>query len=87
MNQPKTLDLSGGWENIVNNHSKRMNAEKQNQFRKWMVMIVAALCCLLITLVFWLLNICSGIPAIMITELCSCIAAFVAGRIWEGYSR
>ena len=86
MNQPKALDLTSGWENIVNRNNKRMSAEKQNQFRKWMVMIVAALCCLLITMVCWLLNICSGIPTIMITEICSCIAAFGAGMIYERFS-
>lgn len=37
MNQPTTLDLSGGWENIVNNverHNARCRLEAKRQARK-----------------------------------------------------
>ena len=87
MDEPRKLDLNCGWEGIVNPHSKQTNDQKQKCNRRWLAIIVAMLCAVLIGMVLWMLKALPGVPAIMVTEICSCIAAFVAGRLWEVGSR
>ena len=87
MDKPRKLDLDGGWEGIVNPHSKQMNDQKQKRIRKWLAIIVAMLCGVLVGMVLWMLKAWPGVPAIMVTEICSCVAAFAAGRLWEACSR
>ena len=77
------LDLTGGWEKIVNHHSREMGKQRQNTYRKWLSLIVAMLAGVLICLLLWMVKAFPSIPAIMVTEICSCVAAFAGGRLWE----
>ena len=90
MNQPTTLDLTGGWEKIVNNterHNARLRFEanlfRHKQKKKLGKMTELAIGAILsVALGFsGLLSpwIAGGVAVILV-----CAACFIAGRIWEG---
>lgn len=93
MNQPTTLNLTGGWEQIVNNverHNARArflaNLEKRKLAKKSGEVVNLALGAILsVALGFtgllapWV----AGAAAVLLV----CIACFLGGRIWEGYRR
>ena len=93
MEQPKALDLTGEWEDIVNNadrHNARISFEKKlfrcRQRKKIGRMVELALGAILsVALGFaglltpWVAG---GLAVILMF-----VACFLAGRIWEGYTR
>lgn len=89
MNQPKALDLTGGWENIVNSverHNARARFEvRRQQYRrnkrinKILDLAIGAAFVTILDLV-GLLASWIAIPGAVILV---CIACFFGGRLWE----
>ena len=93
MNQPTALDLTGGWENIVNNverHNTRLRFEAnlyqlklKKKISKVVKMALGAIASVTLGLTGlmapWLAG---GLAVILV-----CAACFLAGRIREGYRR
>lgn len=90
MNQPTALDLTGGWENIVNNvdrHNARCRFEqirKQNKLHK---MLNKALCFAMVAglaVILSFSNLLSTWVAVGVAIPCLCAACFIGGRVYEG---
>ncbi len=89
MNQPTTLDLTGGWENIVNNverHNARARREAKREARrtdkmKQVIINLSLGAVLVVALAFaglvapWVAG---GIAVVLV-----CMASAIAGRVWE----
>lgn len=89
MNRPTTLDLTGGWENIVNNverHNARVRFEIRRQkyrhnklISKILNHVLGAALVMGLDLA-GLLSSCIAVPGAVIL---TCIAFFFGGRLWE----
>lgn len=89
MRQPKTLDLTGGWENIVNNvdrhnailrfESKLLHKKMQKRLAKTVSFAIWAILSVAMGFLGLLSPWISGSAAIGLI----CSACFLAGRIWE----
>lgn len=91
MNQPTALDLTGGWESIVNNaerHNARLRLDAylhQRKLRKKVSKVAELALGAILSVVLgsaglltpWL----AGTAAVLLV----CVACFLGGRIWEGY--
>ena len=93
MNHPTTLDLTGGWENIVNNaerHNARIRLEA-NLFRhkqkKKICKITELALGAILSVALGFIGLLSPWVAGGAAVILVCIACFLAGRIWEGYRK
>lgn len=89
MKKPITLNLTGEWEDIVNNvdkHNKRCRYEQAKKESKLHQMINKALCFAVIAALSLILNVAELLTtwvALAIMLPCICAACFIGGRFWE----
>ena len=89
MNQPTTLDLTGGWENIVNNverHNARVRFEiRRQQYRrnKRISKILNHVLGAALVMGLDLAGLLSSWIAVPGAVILTCIACFFGGRLWE----
>ena len=93
MNQPKALNLSDGWENIVNNvarHNARVRilaaVHKRKQEKRIAKAVNYALGAVL-SVVLGATGLLSSWVAGSIAVLLVCISCFLYGRAWEAYGK
>ena len=93
MNQPTALDLTGGWENIVNNverHNARLRHEAklyQHKLKKKISKVVNIAIGAILSVTLGLTGLMAPWLAGAAAVILVCIACFLAGRIREGYRR
>ncbi len=93
MNQPTTLDLTGGWENIVNNverHNARVRFEVnlyQHKLKRKIGRVVNTALGAILSVTLGLTGLLAPWLASVTAIICVCIACFLGGRIWEGHYR
>lgn len=93
MNQPTVLDLTGGWESIVNNverHNARVRFEAKlfrlkmrKKINRMVDLALGAIISVALGVVGLLTPWVAGVAAVILV----CAACFFAGRISEGYRR
>lgn len=93
MNKPATLDLTGGWENIVNNverHNARVRFEAK-LFRRKMKQKINRMVDLalgaIISVALGVAGLLSSWVAVLGAMILVCIACFFGGQIWEAYRK
>lgn len=93
MNQPATLDLTGGWEQIVNN-VERYNARLrfdaylyQRKLKKKISKVVNMALGAIVSVILGLTSLMAPWLAGGAAVILVCAACFLAGRIREGYRR
>lgn len=93
MNHPTTLDLTGGWENIVNNverHNARLRFEAnlyQHKLKKKISNVVNMALGAIVSVTFGLTGLMAPWLAGGAAVILVCIACFIAGRIYEATKR
>ena len=93
MNQPKALDLTGGWEQIVNNverHNARVRFEiRRQQYRrnKRISKILNHVLGAALVMGLDLAGLLSSWIAVPGAVILTCIACFFGGRLWEDYRK
>lgn len=93
MNQPKALDLTGGWEQIVNNverHNARLRFDAylyQRKLKKKISKVVNIAIGAIISVTLGLTGLIAPWLAGGAAVILVCAACFLAGRIREGYRR
>lgn len=70
-------------ERICNPHAETASKMAQRRTSRMLLTIIAMLTGILIGMVLWLLNVYGGEVTAFATAAMSCVAAFVAGRLWE----
>ena len=80
---PIPLTEHGSFESIVNAGTQERQKTTFKLVRKMLLTTVFLLAVLLLTLVLWLLNAIPALVAILVAEVLTCVAAFIAGRLWE----
>lgn len=93
MNRPVTLDLTGGWEDIVNNverHNARVRFDAylyQRKLKKKICKVVNMALGAIVSVILGLTGLMApwlgGGSAVILV----CVACFLAGRIREGHRR
>lgn len=70
-------------ERLVNPHAAEAHQKRSRKIGRMLLTIIAMLIGALVGMVLWLLNV-NGIAfTIIAIETMFCVAAFVAGRLWE----
>ena len=93
MNQPITLDLTGGWERIVNNverHNAKVRFREKLYRRKLTKKISTIVEIVLVAALVIALDLCGLLTpwvAGLIATVLICIACFLGGRVYEGYRK
>ena len=93
MNQPTTLDLTGGWENIVNNverHNARARFEiRRQQYRrnKLISKILSHVLGAALVMGLDLAGLLSPWVAVPGAVILVCIACFFGGHLWEAHKK
>ena len=93
MNQPTALDLTGGWESIVNNverHNARLRFEAylyQRKLKKKISKVVNIAIGAILSVALGLTGLMAPWLAGAAAVILVCVACFLAGRIREGYRR
>ena len=80
---PTPLTEHGSFESIVNAGTQERQKSTFKWVRRMLLTIVFLLAALLVNLILWLLNMIPTFVTIMISEVFTCVAAFIAGRLWE----
>lgn len=83
MNTCTPLSLDGSFERIVNAGT----TQKRKAINKWvkrtLTTILVLLSLELINIILWLCNVIPSIPSVYISEIVTCVVAFLAGRVFE----
>ena len=83
MNTCTPLSLDGSFENVVNAGT----TQKRKAINKWvkrtLTTVLVLLSLELINIILWLCNVIPSIPSVYISEIVTCVVAFLAGRIFE----
>lgn len=93
MNQPTALDLTGGWESIVNNvdrHNARLRFDAylyQRKLHKKISKVVNMALGAIVSVTLGLTGLMAPWLAGGTAVILVCAACFLAGRIREGYRR
>lgn len=93
MNQPTTLDLTGGWESIVNNverHNARLRFEAllyQRRLKRKIGRVTNMALGAIVSVTLGLTGLMAPWLAGGAAVILVCAACFLAGRIREGYRR
>lgn len=93
MNQPTTLDLTGGWESIVNNverHNARLRFEAlmyQRRLKRKIGRVINMALGAIVSVTLGLTGLMAPWLAGGAAVILVCAACFLAGRIREGYRR
>lgn len=80
---PTPLSTEGSFESIVNAGTHERRRQEHKRVRKMLVTIVVALAMILINMILWLLNAIQTVPSLWITGICTAVACFAAGRLYE----
>ena len=89
MRKPITLNLTGEWEDIVNNtekHNRRCRYEQAKKESKLHQMINKALCFAMIAALALILNVAellTTVVAVAVALPCLCTTCFIGGRFYE----
>lgn len=89
MTKPILLNLTGDWENIVNNvdrHNKRCRRDQAKRESELHKMLNKALCFAMVAALATALRFCNLLSdwvAVAVALPCLCAACFIGGRLYE----
>lgn len=83
----KPLDLSSGWEQVVNPVTAKNREQVGAKVRRWLLALVVLMAAVLLSLVLWVANMMPMSASIVAAGVCSCMGCFVAGRLFEVVNR